>query len=710
MRTRIDFGDVRGAARVLANDGTVVAPDDDVVEVLRAKHPAGPDPPPSSRELPPPLRLTAEQVMEAVSRTPAGGAGGPDGLRPAHLKQMLGPRAGAEREDLRSALVRFANACLAGEVPVEVRPLFFGAGLVAFRKKDGGLRPIAVGLVLRRLVARAACAAVREEAVALLAPTQIGLGVRCGAEAAVHAARRFLDAATGPSGLVKLDFVNAFNAVSREAVVSAVSRHLPGLERLVRCAYGARSSLLFAGRVIESACGVQQGDPLGPLLFSLAVREVSHRGLARFAVWYLDDATVGGTCAEVTAEVQRIREGAARVGLALNEAKCEAVSADAGFLAAVRAVLPGCTAVAPEVCVLLGAAVGAGAVSPSVAKRERGLRSMGDRLALIDRHDALALLRVSLGHPRAVYELRAGAAFRDLGALRGYDAALRDVVEAVLNVAIDDRAWEQSTLPPILGGIGVRSPSSLALPAFLSSAAATGALASEIGGAPDALVAQARAMWEELAGASGPAGPEISARSWQRPLDEARFERMRSNLSGPRDVARLLSASTPESAALFCGLPCSRDGTRLTDEELPVVVGLRLGLPVAAPGICVCREPLDTLGDHALSCNNGSERLRRHDEFNSRIRDILGEAGCIARLEPQGLAARRLAPVRRRDRRSIRTRTSDGLGRDDRTHLRREPSLVFGRQSARRCRSCGNTQGEKIRGPRRPVRFSPRWR
>ena len=223
-----------------------------------------------------------------------------------------------------------------------------------------------------------------------------------------------------------------------------------------------------------------------------------------------------------------------------------------------RAVLPGCAAVAPEVCVLLGAAVGAGAVSPTVAKRERGLRDMGDRFALIDRHDALALLRVLLGHPRAVYELRAGAAFRNQRALGAYDAALRDVVQAVVNVAFDDRAWEQSTLPRVLGGIGVRTPSCLALPAFFSSAAATGALASEIGGEPDALVAQARAMWEELAGASVPAGPEISARSWQRPLDEARYKRVRSTLTGPRDVARLLSASTPESAALFCGLPCSR--------------------------------------------------------------------------------------------------------------------------------------------------------
>ena len=113
-----------------------------------------------------------------------------------------------------------------------------------------------------------------------------------------------------------------------------------------------------------------------------------------------------------------------------------------------------------------------------------------------------------------------------------------------MNVAIDDEAWEQCSLPPVFEGIGVRTPSSLALPAFLSSSAATDALASEIGGAFDALVAQARASWR-LAGAAVPAGPEISARFWQRPLDEARYKSVRSALSGPRDVARLLLAAHP---------------------------------------------------------------------------------------------------------------------------------------------------------------------
>jgi len=56
------------------------------------------------------------------------------------------------------------------------------------------------------------------------------LGIRGGAEAAVHGVRRFLDSITGDSGIVKLDFANAFNSVSRSSVVSAVSTHLPQLE------------------------------------------------------------------------------------------------------------------------------------------------------------------------------------------------------------------------------------------------------------------------------------------------------------------------------------------------------------------------------------------------------------------------------------------------------------------------------------------------
>ena len=641
VRLRIDAGDVRGAARVIANDGKLVEPDEDSWDKLKQKHPTGSNPTAPQQEPSAPLQLTLEQLLGGVKRMSAAGAPGADGLRAGHLKQLVGWHAGAARDRLQSALLDFANLCLAGAVPTAVRPLMFGARLVAFRKADGGVRPIAVGLVLRRLVAGVACAAVRDEAAALLSPVQVGVSVRGGAEAAVHAARRFLDTSTGSTGIVKLDFANAFNAVERAAVVAAVATHLPRLERFVRCAYGDKSILQFGDKRIESACGVQQGDPLGPLLFALTVRSISHSGAAELAVWYLDDATIGGSADQVVAEVDRVRRSAALIGLALNENKCEVVSSDLAFVDAVCRCLPGCKIVSPADCVLLGAAVGDGAVSSSLAKRAESLRGVTARLSLIDRHDALALLRVSLGHPRAVYELRAGASFRSPIALAEYDAALREAVTATLNVRLDDGSWRQCSLPPTLGGIGVRAPSDLALPAFLSSSAATQGLADIIcGGRANRLLDVAIVDWSRRANASEPRGPSSATDSWQRPADEARHGQLVADFVAPRDVARLLSASTAESAALYRGFPCSRDGTRLSNAEMTIAVGLRLGLPVAASSLCVCGKQLDELGDHALSCNHGVERLRRHADVNARIRDSLGEAGFPAILEPLGLAAR----------------------------------------------------------------------
>lgn len=103
---------------------------------------------------------------------------------------------------------------------------------------------------------------------------------------------------------------------------------------------------------------------------------------------------------------------------------------------------------------------------------------------------------------------------------------------------------------------------------------------------------------------------------------------------------RQATSGRPWQAALYRGLPCSRDGTRLTIVELPIAVELRLGLPVAA-AICACQAPLDTLEDHTLSCNRGVEQLRRQLRRNESFHTGLVERrGFPAILEPTGLAAR----------------------------------------------------------------------
>lgn len=156
------------------------------------------------------------------------------------------------------------------------------------------MRPIAVGCTLRRLVAKIAGRKVLDEMTNLLAPHQLGYGVRGGAEAAVHAARRFLHGMDQKQAIVKLNFANAFNSVRRDCVLSAVQILCPILYPFIHSAYAASSNLVWGDRSITSAEGVQQGDPLGPLIFCLALHQQSLHFRSDFQALYLDDVTLGG--------------------------------------------------------------------------------------------------------------------------------------------------------------------------------------------------------------------------------------------------------------------------------------------------------------------------------------------------------------------------------------------------------------------------------
>ena len=150
---------------------------------------------------------------------------------------------------------------LQGDVPVDVRPLFFGASLVALRKKCGGVRPIAVGCTLRRLVAKVASFLVVGDMASLLSPRQLGYGVQGGAEAAVHAVHCYLSNMGPEDAMVKLDFKNAFNSIRRDKMLEEVQSLCSILSLFVHSAYASTSELQWGARTLQSAEGVQQGDP-----------------------------------------------------------------------------------------------------------------------------------------------------------------------------------------------------------------------------------------------------------------------------------------------------------------------------------------------------------------------------------------------------------------------------------------------------------------
>jgi Reverse transcriptase (RNA-dependent DNA polymerase) len=178
-------------------------------------------------------------------------------------------------------VTNLVNRLAYGRAPTAFAPWLCGAPLTALAKPNGGIRPIAVGEVIRSLVAKCLMARVRQPAQALLAPLQLGVAITGGAEAIVHSVRRLithhLDAAVSPYwALLQVDFSNAFNLVRRDVFCQSTLEHFPALGPWVPWFYDSQSNLFYEGEIVcNSVRGVQQGDPLGPLLFCLVLRHVS---------------------------------------------------------------------------------------------------------------------------------------------------------------------------------------------------------------------------------------------------------------------------------------------------------------------------------------------------------------------------------------------------------------------------------------------------
>ena len=84
------------------------------------------------------------------------------------------------------------------------------------------------------------------------------------------------------------------------------------------------------GNLIWSDSGVQQGDPLGPLIFSLAIHDIASSMKSNLNVWYLDDATIAGDPRSACDDIKRCSFILADIGLFLNPSKSELVSLGLG--------------------------------------------------------------------------------------------------------------------------------------------------------------------------------------------------------------------------------------------------------------------------------------------------------------------------------------------------------------------------------------------
>ena len=423
-------------------------------------------------------------------------------------------------------------------------------------------------------------------------------------------------------------------------MLEAAKETIPEFFPYLFSCYSSPSFLYFQQSILLSAEGVQQGDPLRPLLFCLVIHPLISQLKSEFRLFYLDDGTVRGAESVALQDLIFVEREAASLGLQHNHKKTELICEEQAGKEILQ-MAPELCKVSPRDSVLLGSPIGRSeSIDATIANKVETLKVMRSRLSHISKHDALLLLR----HLVAIPSGQHAPCFLS-PCLETFDWELCSILSDVLNIELDNElVWLQATLPVNYGDLGIRRATQLAPSAFLASAAGCSDLVKQIlpQGMQNILhpeVDHAAKVWSEGHDQPPPQSPDNTRQMyWDRACAEAVYDEPLKAAPDPRARARCLAVAMKESGAWLNALPVSSLGLRMDDAEVRIAIGLHLGAHICRPHLCHwCGAQVDEQATHGLSCMRSAGHQSRHTAFNDIIKRSLASAQIPSTLEPTGL-------------------------------------------------------------------------
>ena len=223
------------------------------------------------------FNITPQDARTLVFRAGREIAPGVDAMRYELLRQLIGRHSSPAELRFTQHLAFVLTALANADLPKEVSQYLAGPELIALQQRNK-VRPIALGIVLRSLASKFVLNSqlCRQVNHSYLGKLQKGINISNGLEQVIHLVN-YGRHRNHSLNFLKTDFQNAFNSVSRLAILSEVKARFPSAYPLVHAMYANPSDLaVFAETSHRGSCmfipsqtGSQQGDVLGSLTFSL---------------------------------------------------------------------------------------------------------------------------------------------------------------------------------------------------------------------------------------------------------------------------------------------------------------------------------------------------------------------------------------------------------------------------------------------------------
>nr|GEV09763.1 putative reverse transcriptase domain-containing protein [Tanacetum cinerariifolium] len=599
---KVADGHFTASVKVLSSSG-VPPYCDDTIKALEAKHPYKPPPSkPSITFFEPPLVAEIDSVFSCITSFPK------DGLRAQHILDALCEEGSATATDLLKVITSVVNLWLAGSCPPILVEFVASAPLTPLLKADNMIRPIAVGTIWRRLVSKVAMKGVGKE---------------------------------------------------RSALLHEVRMKCPSISLWVDFLYGQTSRLNIRDTHIWSATRVQQGDPLGHLLFALILHPLLHTikdsCKLLFHAWYLDDGTVTGDSKEVARVLDIIKVSGPGLGLELNIKKTKIFWPSYNGMMLREGLFPVDIRRPSSGVKLLGGSVSRDVDFISGLAIRRAANSV-DLIGLLPQlHDPqieLLLLRSCMGITKLFFGLRTCQPVHMEEASLFFDKGLHGSIKNIVvcdGPLFGDLQWRLSSLPIRFGGLGLYLAKLVSSYAFVASRAQSLVLQdhilrdSDICGMDDDYVSTLACLRDTIPSFDviDFTNKDTVPSKAQQTLANVFFSEMVKDMEVHFDMTMRQKAvfeylRAPHAQDFLLAILIEWLGQHMSLVEYRTILKYRLMISLfSIDAICPVwrRACLDSFGEHAVHCKELSGFKHRHDMVRDVFFDICRHAGISAKKE-----------------------------------------------------------------------------